>query len=366
MDEPDGSSSPAATGNVAIPEWMLKRRARQAHAAAPNPAADTGDRHAIPPDTPPSPVFDYEPEVTAAIDVTPLRREPPPWFRAKQAIASQAAPATTSTSVESDSTPDESEIDDTGVALPPIAAEEADPLEWHAELRERWLGKQALRSYAISIFMHILIALPLSIVVFHEELTQLGIETLMAVQGEEWSAEALDETPVVQLDTSGGANSDNLEKVLSASVVSNAFAPSSLNVDDISAIGKGDGEGSGDDVGNGLNIGGYKMPAGGKAVNKGSFTAWTVPEDPAPGEDYKIVIQVKYKQRNLKIPKGDITGSVIGTDKFRLMISPHTSEVIAESNQVVIQVPGAMARVRDTIRVYSAVLKENQRLEIVF
>ena len=48
------------------------------------------------------------------------------------------------------------------------------------------------------------------------------------------------------------------------------------------------------------------------------------------------------------------------------MISPHTSEVIPEANQVVVYIPGAAARVRDTIRVYSAMLKENQRLEIVF
>lgn len=368
MDEPIGSTQ-AANGNVEVPEWMLKRRARQAAAAArsgsDSPATSNDPTPEIAIEN-----FTDSSELETAIAVTPPSKAPPAWFKARTATAgSNIAPATDSkTSSEPSSTSATApEIQDTGVALPPIEADEPELQEWHESLRERWLGKSALRSYAISIFMHVLIALPLSIVVFHQELTDLGVNTLMAVQGEALTAESLDETPVFQVDTSGGLSSDSLDKMLTASAVSNAFGPSSLKVpEDIGNVSKGEGEGTGDGIGNGLNIGGYKMPEGGKAVNKGSFTAWTVPDDPAPGEDYKIVIQVKYKKRNQKIPSGDITGSVVGTDKFRLMISPHTSEVIADANQVVIFVPGAAARVRDTIRVYSAMLKENQRLEIVF
>ncbi len=368
MDEPI-SSTQAANGNVDVPEWMLKRRARQAAAAA-RSASQTPAMPDV--QTPEITLenFTDSSELETAIAVTHPSKAPPAWFRAKPApVGSSIAPAKDSKAGSEDQSrlAPAPEIQDTGVVLPPIEAEEPELLEWHETLRERWLGKSALRSYAISIFMHVLIALPLSIVVFHQELTDLGVNTLMAVQGEDLTAESLDETPVFQVDTSGGLSSDSLDKMLTASAVSNAFGPSSLKVpEDIGSVSKGEGEGTGDGIGNGLNIGGYKMPEGGKAVNKGSFTAWTVPDDPAPGEDYKIVIQVKYKKRNQKIPAGDITGSVVGTDKFRLMISPHTSEVIADANQVVIFVPGAAARVRDTIRVYSAMLKENQRLEIVF
>ncbi|MDB5340396.1 MAG: hypothetical protein JWN70_6015 [Planctomycetaceae bacterium] len=400
MEDPEDSSAQAATGNVAVPDWMLKRRARQAQAGARNAA--TGHATADPALTTDSLALEAvasESEVDTVKDLAPPGKEPPAWFRPPAARPTQppavaihavaAAEFATPSQAESVSEtepeidPDEEIIDlgdhrdvrhvsdeevvDVGVALPPVEAETPVPLEWHAELRERWLGKAALRSYGISVCMHLMAGLMLSLVVFHEEVVNLGLNTLMAVQGEDAALESLDDTTVFQVDASGGQTSDNLNTMLAASAVSNALGPSSLRIpDDIGGLSKGEGDGKGDEIGVGLNVGGYKMPEGGKAVNKGSFTAWTVPEDPKPGEDYKIVIQVKYKKRNLKIPKGDITGSVIGTDKFRLMISPSTSEVIAEANQVVIYVPGAAARVRDTIRVYSATLKENQRLEIVF
>lgn len=373
MEESHGSAR-AAAGNVEVPDWMLKRRARQAQAAAHNagPAAATSD--GLMSESTPLETTASQSEVVTTADVTPLRTEPPAWFRPRAAISRQEAAvasdadsqAESATAPESETEP-EADVVDTGIALPPIEAEAPVPLEWYEELRERWLGRSALRSYGISIGMHLMVGLMLSLVVFHEEVVNLGINTLMAVQGEDAAVEALDETTVFEVDASGGQTSDNLDTMLAASAVSNALGPSSLTIpENIGGVSKGEGNGKGDEIGDGLDVGGYKMPEGGKAVNKGSFTAWTVPEDPKPGEDYKIVIQVKYKKRNLKIPKGDITGSVIGTDRFRLMISPSTSEVIAEANQVVIYVPGAAARVRDTIRVYSAVLKENQRLEIVF
>ncbi len=37
----------------------------------------------------------------------------------------------------------------------------------------------------------------------------------------------------------------------------------------------------------------FKIPN--QAVTKGSFTVWTVPEDPRPGEKYVIMIQIKLK-----------------------------------------------------------------------
>ncbi len=372
MEEPDGSSAQAAAGNVEVPDWMLKRRARQAQAAARNASQAAVTPATVTPATALLETAAGESEVDTAKVVTPVVKQPPAWFRPKAAVAKQEA--TVASDTESATEPEsktetepESEPVDTGVALPPIAADEPVPLEWHEGLRERWLGKSALRSYAISICMHLMAGLSLSLVVFHEEVVNLGLNTLMGVQGEDAAVEALDESTVFEVDASGGQTSDNLDTMLAASAVSNALGPSSLKIpDDIGGFSKGEGDGKGDEIGDGLNVGGFKMPEGGKAVSKGSFTAWTVPEDPKPGEDYKIVIQVKYKKRNLKIPSGDITGSVIGTDKFRLMISPSTSEVIADANQVVIYVPGAAARVRDTIRVYSATLKENQRLEIVF
>jgi len=358
MDEPSGDNSQAATGNVAIPEWMLKRRALQTGAASLNHEENSAVPHTLAPETLKSDIASNRPEVEITKGVETPRRAPPAWFRSKKPGAVAAGATKPSAQVQT-------AVLATGIALPPIAVDEPESLEWHEELRERWLGKAALRSFAISIFMHILVALPLSLLVFRQEITDYGLSTLLAVQEEEATGDVLDETPAFQLDTSGGSTGESLDSILTARSVSNDLGLSTLKVpDDVGGLSKGEGDGVGDQIGN--SLGGYKMPAGGKAVSKGSFTAWTVPDDPAPGEDYKIVIQVKYTKKSQKIPSGDITGSVIGTDKYRLMITPRTSEVIAEANQVVIFVPGAAARVRDTIRVYSAMLKENQRIEIVF
>jgi hypothetical protein len=126
--------------------------------------------------------------------------------------------------------------------------------------------------------------------------------------------------------------------------------------------GQGNGEGSG--VGDGLNIGGYSM--GGNAVRKGSFTVWTVPKDPLPREPYLIVIQVKYKKPEQKLVQADITGMVRGTDRYERRISAKTTRIIPEANQVVIEIPGALETVQDSILVHSAILRESQRLQIVF
>lgn len=381
MDEPSGTDSPAATGNIAIPDWMLKRRARLTQATEPvaeEVVSSEDQAESLPAVAPDS-------EVTSEKGYDASRREPPAWFRSKKAATvtatAIATPASEAEAAEVETAEVEAaeveiaepeaaegetaEVVETEVLLPEIEAEKRRELEWHEELRERWLSRAALRSFAVSIFTHILIAAPLSLLVFHQEITDYGFNTILASQDEGFGGEELNEIPVMQMEAAGGTTGESLDTLLTAQSVSNPLGPSTLQVPDaIGGFGAGEGKGVADQVGDAL--GGYKMPEGGKAVSKGSFTAWTVPEDPAPGEDYKIVIQVKYKKRNQKIPKDDISGSVVGTDRFRLMISQYTSEIIPDANQVVVFVPGAAARVRDTIRVNSALLKENQRLEIVF
>jgi hypothetical protein len=128
----------------------------------------------------------------------------------------------------------------------------------------------------------------------------------------------------------------------------------------------GHGNGLGDLMGDGLKGGGFAMPAPGHIVRKGSFSAWTVPKDPVPGEGYLIIIQVEMPSGRLKF--GDVTGTVTGTDNYKQKISPYSrfTQYISKSNQVVVRVPGADANVRDLIKVQSQVLRESQELEIVF
>lgn len=132
----------------------------------------------------------------------------------------------------------------------------------------------------------------------------------------------------------------------------------------------------------------FKMPTGGRAVSKGSFAAWTVPADPKPREDYLIIIRIKLPPSLKTYRAQDITGEVTGTDGFRLTVPfdarrPDATRTEKNGNvvplklndllkivdghaQIVVSIPGAAALVKDSIRVKSKLLKEEQRLEIEF
>ncbi len=161
--------------------------------------------------------------------------------------------------------------------------------------------------------------------------------------------------------------------------------------DDFSAhIGKGTGDSEGDGSGDGG--GDFKLKPMGNAVTVGSFTAWTVPKDPDLNEDYLIIIQVKLpaSYKSTRYRASDLSGLVLGTDDHRQAIpwdsrwlnstfTPNTAGEIRPVNkgdylplknrvaQLIVKVPGSkIPATRDTIKIKSRVLKENQTLEIVF
>ena len=363
MDESKPTNSTGTTGNLEVPEWLLKRRARLAEQAAARRVAEESAPHTTDPREPPlsdsartDQVATAVPDTEVILNVPVVQSAPVKPILAKSPVI---RPVTTPTAADVP----------TIILRPPLANtadgdEEETPVPWYANWK---IDRAAMKSYAISVAMHLLIAIPLSMVAFQQEISNMGLNTLMAFNSDSTEGESLDESQTFTIDTSGGQTGEVLDTILSASAVSSALGPAALKVpDDAGGARLGEGEGAGNQIGNDLSVGGYKMPEAGKFVRKGSFTAWTEPADPAPGEDYKIIIQVQYKKKEQKVSAKDISGSVIGTDKFRLMISQYTSEIIPEANQVVVNIPGAAAQVRDTIRVYSAVLKENQRLEIVF
>lgn len=221
-------------------------------------------------------------------------------------------------------------------------------------------------SITLSATIHLATALLLSFIYFAIPENRAGLQTLWMNPGEHSELEIL--TDGLPLDVSGGSESAPVEQTLSASDVLNLQSDFNLTSDLQLAINStGSGSGTGEGSGSGADLhNGFQMPAGGKTVKKGSFTVWTVPNDPKPGEDYRIVIQVKYPKASQKLRPGDITGIVVGTDQYRKVIGISTAQYLVEAKQVVVDIPGADARVRDTIRVYSQILKETQLLEIVF
>lgn len=110
--------------------------------------------------------------------------------------------------------------------------------------------------------------------------------------------------------------------------------------------------------------GGFSMPVNKKkVVTKGSFSVWTNPEDPKPFENYLIIIQLNTRVRIRKLSK-DLSGTIVGTDRYFDKIA--SGRGIPKARQWVVWVPGALKKVRDTIKVHSKRLKETQTIEIEF
>jgi hypothetical protein len=108
-----------------------------------------------------------------------------------------------------------------------------------------------------------------------------------------------------------------------------------------------------------------------QAVTKGSFTVWTEPEDPMPGQQYKIMIQVKLNNELKRYPCRDLSGSIVGSDGYRDFFGGPTEPgyLPVKDNSVhyeALIVPGAAELVKDIINVESKILKEKQTIELVF
>ena len=157
------------------------------------------------------------------------------------------------------------------------------------------------------------------------------------------------------------------ETALSEFADSTAMLPA-LPENSLDLVNEGGGEGKS------WKRGGFAMPRNkGKVVTQGSFSVWTVPEDPEPFKSYKIVIQL-----NRRVPirdlRQDVTGTVTGTDGYRASIGRvergyHYPRQLAipKAHQIAIEIPPAKFElVRDVIEVHSQTLDESQRIEIVF
>jgi len=101
-----------------------------------------------------------------------------------------------------------------------------------------------------------------------------------------------------------------------------------------------------------------------------------------------IVIRIKTPERSRTYRITDLSGELVGTDGYRLGIPidrSHPDKTVTEKGgrlvpvrssdklrvvkghvQIMVKVPGAPSLVRDMIELRSKMLKEEQKLEIVF
>jgi hypothetical protein len=105
------------------------------------------------------------------------------------------------------------------------------------------------------------------------------------------------------------------------------------------------------------------------AVSAGSFAVWTEPENPDPGEPYKIVIQVRLPDGTERYSIADLEGVVVGSDGYQKIIPGAVRGFLPVQDghvRLEVHVVSADQLVEDTVFVKSKMLREAQRLQIRF
>jgi len=251
----------------------------------------------------------------------------------------------------------------------------------------QWLLGYSGRAFGISCGVHLLLLLALSFSIIHGEIGTASLSTLLSQAPAESKAPSLD--IVLDKDSeAGGSQGDELPAFVGNPLMAQAALSETVSIDEeiedvlaqaaaesaaeaASSPGAptGAGKGKGKGTGHGDRTGGFAMPSEGNVVRKGSFTAWTVPSDPRPRQKYLIIIQVDWPEpkpgEKVLRGRGDVRGTVEGTDGYFLIIERH-SRYISKARQIVIPIPGAERNVRDLIRVHSRSLDESQQLLIDF
>lgn len=236
----------------------------------------------------------------------------------------------------------------------------------------RWLTNNSTIGFATSLFFHTVVLLALAFIVIsnvskREEISLFGV----ANEGDDIGSEMFIDTT---LPIDGGESAPlRMNDVAQAAELNDTRGPldgmgggSFTEMKGAGLGGKGHGEG---ESGDGNSIGPPALRVPGHAQNKGSFSAWTEPRDPDPGQDYFIVIQIRLPRSIKKYRASDLSGLVSGTDKYLQKIPKDPTEVYPidqGSVDIRILVPGGAKKVQDTIQIASKLLKEKQTFKIEF
>ncbi|MEP3478927.1 MAG: hypothetical protein ABJZ55_06745 [Fuerstiella sp.] len=105
------------------------------------------------------------------------------------------------------------------------------------------------------------------------------------------------------------------------------------------------------------------------SVSQGSFSVWTEPEYPDPGDPYRIIVQIQLPPKTNSYHLRDLNGVVVGSDGYRKPIpGPNQGPlpIVDGCVRLVIPIVSADEKVRDTIFIRSKLLKETQKLLIEF
>ena len=273
-------------------------------------------------------------------------------------------------------------------AIDPLiaTADEEPPLDWKKDWKNlalAWLISTASCGYGVSLIFHSVVLVAMSAVVYHSMEDNQSISTIIT----DADAMPIEFTEIMDLTVEPAGSSQNQLPQLTKIPITTAEAEISSSLLDSTASNAGNnGEGGDTDEGFGFM---FSMPQGGKVVSRGSFSAWTVPEDPEPRKDYMIVIRIKLPETTKLYRISDLSGKVEGSDLCEqyLPFDPNRKDLAARSElggqiiqlrsssrlrviknhvQIMIPVKGGDNQIRDTIHIKSRMLNEDQKLEIVF
>lgn len=239
----------------------------------------------------------------------------------------------------------------------PGTARNKEKLTWNKKLK-RWLAGFVATGLGISLLLHLLLLLGFSFYVFQNDLGNEFVLSSNMAPGDELLE--FEEIVDVSLDVPEASKSPDHANLMTSQPTDLVAIPSFLNSESKGEVGESFG---------------FRVPTGGKAVSKGSFTAWTVPHDPKPRQDYLLVIQIKLPEKIKRYRQEDLSGFLTGDDGYRTPIGDYKGSKFKKkyygkfdmkAKQFVFRVPGGAEKVKDIIKIESKVLREKQQLEIVF
>ncbi len=236
----------------------------------------------------------------------------------------------------------------------PIVADEdeegGEELAWQEKVK-RWITGEGGAGYGVSVLVHIVLLLILSLWMFSNPQEEELVTTITESPNDVAAFQEVDMDVDLIPDIEEQINNPLLDPApLSAPDLGIDLAATTAT----------------DTKGGGIK---FEMPS--RVFTKGSFTVWTEPNDPKPSERYAIIIEVKLDKNTKRYPLRDLSGFVVGTDGYKQHFGGPTEAgyVPVKNNRARLQatiVPGAAQLVKDTITVESKLLEEKQEIEIIF
>jgi len=113
----------------------------------------------------------------------------------------------------------------------------------------------------------------------------------------------------------------------------------------------------------------YQDSSPAQAIREGSFSVWTDPPHPKPGESYRLIIQVKLPPHVNSYSVTDLQGVVVGSDGYRKPIPGFMKGDLPIVNgyvRLAVPIVSADKKVCDTVFIRSKLLRETQKLLVEF